>query len=234
VSDASHIRPRTALILYAIAGGIALGYEVVWSQAMAQFLSTRVFAFSVVLATYLTGLVVGSALYARFANRIRDTWGVFGLLVSLAGVVALCEIAGISLWQLRVQIEVGNLAFVATGSEFVRTCAQFAIAAFGVVFVPTVLLGAAFPAVLRLTTNASNAGRDVGVVLALNTAGGIVGTLLTGFLLVPALGLVRTLSMLAIASATVGAVAVLLGSNVSRKMRWAVCVVGVIAVVVGS
>jgi len=229
-SDAPLVSSRTALALYAVAGGIALGYEVVWSQAMAQFLSTRVFAFSVVLATYLAGLVIGSALYARFDHRIRDTWGIFGLLISAAGVVALFEIAFVNLWQLRIQIEAGNLAFSATGSEFARMCAQFAIAALGIVFVPTILLGAAFPAVVRLAAGAQRAGRDVGAVLALNTAGGIAGTLLTGFLLVPVLGLVRTLGLLAILAATVGALAVLLGSAVSRKMQLAVCILGLIAV----
>ena len=223
----------TALALYAVAGGIALGYEVVWSQAMAQFLSTRVFAFSVVLATYLAGLVVGSALYVRFAARLRDAWGLFGLLISAAGVVALLEISFLSLWQLRIQMDAGDLAFSATGSEFARMCAQFLVASVGVVFVPTVLLGAAFPAALRLTMGAERLGRDVGAVLALNTAGGIAGTLLTGFWLVPALGLVRTLSMLAIAAATVGVLAVLLGSAVSRKMLWSVCALGLIAVAGG-
>ncbi|WP_353065819.1 fused MFS/spermidine synthase [Tunturibacter psychrotolerans] len=223
----------TALVLYAIAGGIALGYEVVWSQAMAQFLSTRVFAFSVVLATYLTGLVVGSALYARFSNQVRDAWGVFGLLISAAGFVALLEVAGLSLWQLRIQSEVGNLVLSLTGSEFAHMCAQFLIAAVGVVFVPTVLLGAAFPAVLQLTVGPERTGRDVGAVLALNTAGGIAGTLLTGFLLVPALGLVHTLGVLAVAAATVGALAVLLGRGVSLKMRWVVFSVGLVAATVG-
>ena len=47
------------------AGGIALGYEVVWSQAIVQFISTRSFAFSIVLATYLCGLVLGSAAGSR-------------------------------------------------------------------------------------------------------------------------------------------------------------------------
>jgi spermidine synthase len=143
------IRSWTALILYAVAGGIALGYEVVWSQAMAQFLSTRVFAFSVVLATYLAGLVVGSALYARFSNRVRDSWGLFGLLISAAGVVALLEIAGLSLWQLRIQAEIGNLVSSITGSDFAHMCAQFLVGSIGIVFVPTVLLGAAFPVVLH-------------------------------------------------------------------------------------
>jgi spermidine synthase len=232
-TDSPLVESRTALALYAVAGGIALGYEVVWSQAMAQFLSTRVFAFSVVLATYLAGLVTGSALYASFAQRVRDAWGVFGLLISAAGVVALFEMAFLSLLQLQIQISMGNLAFSVTGSEFARMCSQFLVSGVGIVFLPTVLLGAAFPAILRLAAGARRAGRDVGVVLALNTAGGIAGTLLTGFLLVPALGLVRTLSMLAIAAATVGAVAVLLGPNVSKTMQWVVCILGVIVVAGG-
>jgi spermidine synthase len=224
---------RTALALYAVAGGIALGYEVVWSQALAQFLSTRVFAFSIVLATYLAGLVAGSALYARFSSRVHDAWGVFGLLISAAGVVALLEIAGLGLWQLRFQIDAGNIVFSATGSEFARMSAQFLIAAIGVVFVPTVLLGAAFPAVLQLTARPERTGRDVGVILALNTAGGIAGTLLTGFLLVPSLGLVRTLGLLAVAAATVGALAVLFGPRVGRKLQAAVFSLGLIAVAAG-
>ena len=224
---------RTALALYAVAGGVALGYEVVWSQALAQFLSTRVFAFSIVLATYLAGLVVGSALYARFSSRVHDAWGVFALLISAAGVVALLEIAGLGLWQLRFQIDAGNIVFSATGSEFARMSAQFLIAAIGVVFVPTVLLGAAFPAVLQLTARPERTGRDVGVILALNTAGGIAGTLLTGFLLVPSLGLVRTLGLLAVAAATVGALAVLFGPRVGRKLQAAVFSLGLIAVAAG-
>jgi spermidine synthase len=231
--ESRHIGARTAMILYAVAGGIALGYEVLWSQAMAQFLSTRVFAFSVVLATYLLGIVLGSAIYAWLASKIRDPWGCFGILIAAAGVVALLEIACLGLWQLRIQFEAGQLAFNATGSEFARMCASFIVAALGVVFVPTILLGAAFPAALRLIANARRAGCDVGVTLALNTTGGIVGTLLTGFVLVPALGLVRTLSLLAIAACTVGALSVLLGTNVTRRTQWFVCALGITAVVTG-
>jgi spermidine synthase len=224
---------RTALILYGVSGGIALGYEVVWSQALAQFLSTRVFAFSIVLATYLGGLVIGTALYARFGHAFRDTWGTFGFLITAAGVIAVLEIAALSLWQLRIQFDAGNWAFALTGSELARACAQFLVAALGVVFLPTVLLGAAFPAVLKLAANSDHAGRDVGVVLSLNTAGGIIGTLLTGFFLIPVLGLVRALSLLAIAAAMVGALAAVLGPATTRKMRWLVLGMGTLAVVVG-
>ena len=72
-------------------------------------------------------------------------------------------------------------------------------------------------------------GRDVGAVVALNTIGGIAGTLLTGFVLVPALGLVRTLAMLAIAAAAVGVCAVLHGPAVRRGTRWATLAIGMAA-----
>jgi predicted membrane-bound spermidine synthase len=210
-----------ARTLYTLAGSIALGYEVVWSQAIVPFMSTRAFAFSVVLATYLAGLVVGSALYARWADRVRDAWGSFGILIAAAGLVALLQVAGLGGWLQRLQVVTDGAVMAMTGSLLAATCARFAVAAACLVFVPTMLLGAAFPAALRLAVGARYVGRDVGTVFALNTCGGIVGTMLTGFVLVPALGLVRTLATLAIAAAAVGIWAVTRGSAVRRGMRWA-------------
>lgn len=232
-SPVPFLKSRTALVLYGNAGGVALGYEVVWSQAMAQFLSTRVFAFSVVLATYLTGLTVGSALSVRWLSRLRDTWGTFGLLIAAAGAIALLEVSFIGLWQLQIQAAAGHLVFALTGQEALRMYARFLVAALGVVFVPTILLGAAFPIVLKLAVSASHPGRGLGVVLALNTAGGIAGTLITGFLLIPTLGIVRTLGILAIVAAAIGVLSVFLGTSVSRKMQIPVVAVGIAAVATG-
>ena len=63
---------RLALALYALAGGVALGYEVVWSELLVQFLSTRTYAFAVMLGTYLTGLALGSFLYGRRTQIVKD------------------------------------------------------------------------------------------------------------------------------------------------------------------
>lgn len=225
---------RLALLLYAAAGGIALGYEVVWSQAIVQFLSTRTFAFTVVLATYLAGLAIGSALAARHADRVRDPWGAFGLLVAAAGLVALLEFVLLGEWLLRAQGALSAWVQGLTASPLLAACARFALAAATVVFVPTLLLGAAFPFVLRLSVDSRRIGAGVGSVVALNTLGGIAGTALAGFVLVPYLGLVRTLSVLAIAAAVVGVVAVALGSGVRPAARWAVPMLGVLAVIAAA
>lgn len=206
---ADRLADRPAAVrLYAIAGGIALGYEVVWSQMIVQFISTRVFAFAIVLATYLAGLAIGSAVFARVGHRVRHPWTAFGLLVAGAALVALFEVAAVGPWLLRLESDAEEILRAATGNELVAMCGRFAVAAAGIVFVPTLLLGAAFPAVLRLTTSAERPGRDVGAVLGWNTAGGIAGTLLTGFVLIPALGIVRSLGVLAAGAAVLAVVSV--------------------------
>ncbi len=49
-----------------------------------------------------------------------------------------------------------------------------------IVLPPTLLLGAAFPAAARLAVHSGRVGGDVGMVLALNTAFGIGGSVVTG------------------------------------------------------
>ncbi|WP_090536333.1 fused MFS/spermidine synthase [Paraburkholderia sartisoli] len=242
---------RLALVLYAAAGGIALGYEVVWSQAIVQFISTRSFAFSIVLATYLCGLVLGSAAGSRYVERARDPWGVFAILIASAGVVALLEIAGLGGWLLQGQSAVAAMVFESTGSLLAAMCARFALAGLCIVFIPTLLLGAAFPFALRLGVDARRVGRDVGAVVALNTAGGIAGTVIAGFVLVPVLGLVRALAALAVAAAVVGVVAAWGGSRVApgdsrvaldgsrgtsgapHVTRWSVAALALVAIMAG-
>lgn len=223
---------RTALWLYSIAGGVALGYEVVWSQSIVQFMSTRTYAFAVVLATYLAGLFIGSALLARRVERIRDPWGVFGLLIAGAGLVALLEIALLGRWLVLVQSQVETWLLTLGASELAGMSARFAVAALSIVFVPTLLLGAAFPLALRLSVGQQRVGRDVGAVVAFNTLGGIVGVMLCGFLLIPWLGLVRTLGLLAMIAAGIGYIAVRKGHHVKKGRRQAVVALGLVTVVV--
>jgi len=223
---------RLAMALYAIAGGVALGYEVVWSQSIVQFMSTRTYAFAVVLATYLTGLFLGSMLLARRVDRLRDPWGIFALLIAGAGLVALLEVALLGRWLILLQTRVETLVLELGFTALVGMSARFAVAALSIVFVPTLLLGAAFPLALRLSVGSERVGRDVGAVVAFNTLGGIIGVMLCGFVLIPLLGLVRTLGLLALVAATIGYLAVRKGHGVAKGRRQAVVALGLVCVAV--
>ena len=208
VYQGSKSSAHLAFGLYALAGGVALGYEVVWTQVIVQFLSTRALAFAVVLATYLLGLVLGSWIYARLADRVHNLWRVFGLLIAGAGLAALATFAMLGDWLPDAQYALGKVTFRATNSRMLEMCTRFAVAAGVVILPPTLLLGAAFPAAAKLAVQPQRAGRDVGLMLALNTACGILGTVVTGFFLVPTLGLARSLGMLALVAALIGGVAI--------------------------
>jgi len=57
------------------------------------------------------------------------------------------------------------------------------------IVVPTTLLGATFPAAVRICTrDARHAGAGTGSVYAANTAGAILGSILAGFVLIPVIG----------------------------------------------
>ena len=221
---------RLARLLYALAGGIALGYEVVWTQVIVQFLSTRAVAFGMVLAVYLLGLVIGSWGYARFADDPGPRWTRFGVLIAGAGIAALLSFTLLGPWLPAAQKSLGDAVQLSSHSRMLAMCARFALAA-GVLILPsTLLLGAAFPAAARLAVRSAHAGRDVGYVLAVNTACGIVGTVVTGFVLVPALGLAGSLGALATLAAVLGAAAITRQNGFARpSLIRAAALIGVVA-----
>lgn len=221
---------RLALTLYAISGGIALGYEVIWSQVVIQWTSTRSFAFAIMLATYLFGWALGSRLYSRRAARSGNPWGEFGLLIALAGVVALFTVFAIGPWLQGAQVDGATIAFGMTRNESVAMAMRFATATIWIVLLPTILLGAAFPLAMRIIAEADRAGADTGSVIAWNTLGGIAGTALAGFVLVPHFGLERSLAFMAIAACVLGVVAVMRAAEAGHIARWATFACGVMAV----
>ena len=204
------------LVLYACAGAIAMGYEVLWSQIVAPLTSTRGAAFAMVLAVYLAGLAAGSAAWSRVADRITDRWASFGLLIAGAGLLAVLTYAVLGPWLADAQQALGRAVTRASGSHALGMYSRFLLAAIVVVLPATLLLGAAFPAAVRLTGEAERAGASVGRVTAWNMAGAICGTLAVGFVAVPALGLARTLLLLACLAAVVGVIATLASPERSK------------------
>jgi spermidine synthase len=226
-------RIALALGLYACAGGVALGYEVLWSQIVAPFTSTRGAAFALVLGVYLSGLVIGSSLWARYSDRVTDRWTPFGLLIAASGLAALVSFAALGPWLAQLQEFVGAGVTRITGSHAVGMYLRFLIAAIVIVLPATVLLGAAFPAAVRLTGNVAAAGQSIGRVTAWNTIGAVAGTVLVGFVAVPRLGLAVTLVILAILSSLLGLVAVLASGMPRREPVFVAVAVLLISVVVG-
>lgn len=200
-----------ALAAYSIVGFTALVYEVSWTRALAMILGSSIYAFATMLAAFLSGIALGSLVARRWFDRLKRPMVAYAGGIALLGLLSLATV----------------LAFRALPGVFVEVLLRFGTTPAGVAITnvcisilamigPTLVLGALFPLLVRsLASNERDAGAAVGSAYFANTLGSASGALAAGFLLIPALGLQRTMA-LAIAADFATAAAVLL---VQRQWR---------------
>jgi len=211
------------LLAFALSGSAAMVNQVAWSRSFSLFTGSTTYAFSLIVCAFIAGLAFGGHLLSRAVDRIRDRGGLLaglniGIAVSAAVIIPI--IGELPLWLLAPLAERAD-SFAAT-QRFV-----FAVL-FGLLFVPTLLMGGTYPVVTRaLSSDPDEAPAQVGRAYAWNTAGAILGSLGAGLVAIPALGLRRAL-WLAVALNLLAA-AVLL----SRRSRfaWALPALGLLAMV---
>jgi spermidine synthase len=183
---------RTAFWCIAAAGGVSMLYELVWIRLLVLSMGGTVHSFSTMLAGFITGIAIGSALAARLMARPRNALALFGLCeagLAAAILLGLPEYEKFPYAFYRVGLWLSH----SPETYPLYLAAQVAMAC-AVMIVPTTLMGAALPLASRVCVDAlQRVGSRVGDVFSANTIGTLVGTALTGFVLLPVLGLHHTL-----------------------------------------
>ena len=184
-----------ALWVVALSGALAMVYEIAWTRVLGLVLGSSVYAFTVMLSTFLVGLACGAALGVRTGARAATAPRVVRILVvvvglgSVAGFLTLHALPALpplfASWfhalDLTDGAAAGRLARLAT--------LEFLVASL-VMLPAAVTLGMVFPLALRLrVTGPRGIGRAVGTLSAANAAGTIIGATAAGFVLLPWLGL---------------------------------------------
>ncbi len=215
---------RVVLAAFALSGLTALGYEVLWTRVLVFFVKSVTYGFSLMLATFLAGLVAGSVAAAPLADRRGFAARALPAIVLAAGLVAFASVR-----------------LLVTRTEMLRALAPTPGGELGALYGPLVFLvlatilpagflyGTTFPLAVRLVTErAADAPGRVGLATAANTAGAILGAYLGGFVLLPRLGVVGALEVLLAGNGI--AALLLLARLPGRRARLALGA-GVVAVV---
>jgi spermidine synthase len=191
---------RFLLIAFGVVGATAFAYEIAWTRLLAISIGSSTYGFTIMLATFLAGTVIGSATFGRFsapsaAGRVgrETTVSTFSLTQTLSGLAATSSLV---LFHWIPRIVPGMLR--ATHDTFAGLIlAQFATSALTVLPI-AIVFGYNFPAVVALLGGARAPGDShatlVGKAYAANTAGAIVGSIAAGFWLVPWLGSFRAIA----------------------------------------
>ena len=182
---------KAVLIGFALQGFAALACEVAWVRLfIVAFSVNSHYEFSIVLMAFLLGLSLGSFLCGLLLDRRRDLLSMFGgfqIAVGLMGIASVALFAAASGW-------VGEIKGASTWWRY--RGGIFAMS-FGIMLVPTLLMGASFPVVSRIRTRSfRQVGRGVGDVNAANSLGAFAGSLAAGLLLIPLFGTEGTFRLL--------------------------------------
>lgn len=222
------IPPRAILWLFGMAGFASLAYEVLWTRALLFFLGWfAVYAFTIILTTFLFGIALGSALFPLFFKSTRRLVIGFGIIEIAIGVFGAFSVAVFGgLFEL-----IRSLEHALAYDNWWRFIFARAGGSFAVVLLPTFLMGLAFPVASAIYARAGKGyGRTVGNVYAANTVGAILGSLLAGFLLLPVLGVARSIAAVSLINLLIGGVVLFLRSRgTAYRTAGAVVLLAVIA-----
>lgn len=180
--------PKFFLFCFAIVGATAMSYEIGWTRLLSTQLGSSTYAFTLMLGTFLTGIVMGSAVFERWSRRRAPGLITFAATQTLTALAALAFLVFFS----RL-IEVLPPILRATHESFGGlVLAQFVTSALAML-PAAVVFGFNFPAVAMLIAGPraaaeAEAGAAVGRAYAWNTLGAIAGAIAAGFWLMPRLG----------------------------------------------
>jgi len=176
---------RLLVAAFALCGFGSISYEVLWFRVLSTVLDSSTYAFTILLVTFLLGLVIGGLLYSlRLAGRGRE----LELFVSVEALLAFTGLVSMALLGLSRPVEKLLTAYLGGWGPQAPYVGMLLHAAL-VILLPASLIGIIFPLVVQLTTrHVASAASNVGLLYSVNTLGGILGSLLMGFVLVPAVG----------------------------------------------
>ncbi|OJT22927.1 hypothetical protein BO221_18680 [Archangium sp. Cb G35] len=162
---------RVLLPAFALSGFCALAYEVIWFRTLDFLLLGKLATFACVLSVYLLGISLGSLVLSRWTPpRLGDLqlFILFELLLGLLGLITLPVLSMVS----------------GLGQRPLTIATSFLL-----LFGMTLLLGGLFPLAGKLYAGPLRLlGRTVGNLYSANTLGSVLGSCLTGFVLIPWVG----------------------------------------------
>jgi spermidine synthase len=188
---------RWGCLVVALTGAVSMGLEVLASRCLGLIFGSSLQAFATVLMAFILGLGLGSAVIAspRRSYWPKEITTVVLLLVAAA-------VIGLVVFNIENLVEIyryarSGLSATVMGYRYYQIV--LLLMSLGVLGLPAAALGAVLPLWMRVVSEASDLlGDRVGRLLTWNTLGAVGGVLVTGFVLMPTIGLRGSFATLAL------------------------------------
>ena len=188
------------LAVFFVSGACGLIHEVAWTRLLRLIMGNTTFSVTTVLCAFMGGLALGSYLGGRFIDKRNDPLRVFGILEATVGVYCL-----MLPWIINWAEPAYRFLYQNTQASFyIFSIIRFLFSGI-ILLVPAVFMGATLPVLSAfLARTPERVGRSVGTLYAVNTFGAVFGAAVSGFLLIPALGVTWTICVASVFNLLVG------------------------------
>jgi spermidine synthase len=184
-------RGKLELIVF-ITGATIMILELIGSRLMAPFVGNSLFTWTSLISVVLASLSIGYYLGGKFADKKPNM-----MILSLLLLLTSFFIGLIPLFS-NIVLESSRKFGLKYGPL---------VASFALFTIPNILLGMVTPYAVKLgATKLKRIGKTTGNLYAISTVGSIVGTLLTGYFLIPNLGIRESLFTLSLVLALMGVI----------------------------
>lgn len=161
--------------LFLASGSAGLIYQVVWEKLLQLYFGVSTLSITLIIAAFLCGLGLGSFFGGFYSRKIKSPLAAYGYL----------EI-GIGLFGLISPILLILVGRITAGSPYPAVF----LLSFLLLLIPTLLMGATLPFLSQtFVQRVETSGRVIGILYGINTFGGALGALISGYLLISWLGL---------------------------------------------
>ncbi len=207
-----HIPLGLALSLAAGSGFCALAYEILWTRAFIVSFKSTVYLFSNLLTVFLFGMALGSHFFSKKLDNLKDPVRLFGMAQVAIGIWGMISI----LFFMKINGMAIGLGTLFDGMSLTKDVFIMLVLMTLAFTFPAFLMGLSYPLICRVTVESlGSLGRYAGLTYAIGTLGGIVGSLMAGFYLLPVFGLQNSLFLISGLALMVGYIALL--KSASRK-----------------
>jgi predicted membrane-bound spermidine synthase/tetratricopeptide (TPR) repeat protein len=225
---------RLAIWLIAVTAFASLLYEIAWTRVLVLVVGSSTYAFTTILAAFLAGIGIGSLLAVGKGRPPRE------LLLGAALIQSAIAVLAALLFPFFRGLPVYIVGTMQVGFlSAVDLLSLHGVAVVAVVLPPAVGMGLCFPLLAELAAGpGGKTGGETGRAYFANTLGSIVGSVLTGFVLIHLLGSERTLVVGVLVN--VGAAALMVwwlgrersGSRSPLQLERIALLIGVLALVI--
>lgn len=168
-------RYRLEIIVF-ITGAMVMILELTGSRVVAPYFGTSLFVWTSLIGIILASLSLGYYLGGKFADK-NPNYKSFSTIIFASGI----SVGLIAVFKSIILVTVQNITSDVRAGSVTAALILFAL--------PSVFFGMVSPYAVRLKIkDLKKSGRTVGNLYAISTMGSIIGTFLTGFLLIPFLG----------------------------------------------